>query len=120
MSVDYKINGVELPLEPTQAAWKDRRVLGYDGNNVAIYEPTYTFVMAWDAVGPDVFYALRQFWLSLQSTISIPVTIPAKENIAYVFETYTGCVVDEPVSQAFFVKFLLRVTMNVRNIVVTG
>lgn len=114
----YNFNGVDLLLQPSSAGWKDRKILGYDGYNIPIYEPTYSFGISWDVQRPEEFYQLWSFWKATSAAGSISVWIPAKRASTYTFALYTGCVVDEPTMKEYFAKHLLKVEMMIRSITV--
>ena len=114
----YKISGTTLTLQPTTGKWLPRKILDIDGENRAIYEPTYSFEMTWDAISPSDFDQLRDFWVDISSTGNLSADLPGKDQSAYTFVTYSSVVVDEPESGEFFQKHLLRVRMMIRNITV--
>lgn len=118
MATRYQINGTPIALQPTTGKWLPRGVLGVDGNNRALYEPKYSFELAWDAISPSDFDELRDFWLSTVPSGTLSVDLPGRNQNSYTFINYPGVVVDEPQSEEYEVGFLLKATMLVRNITV--
>lgn len=112
----YAFNGTNLLLQPSSAVWRERRVLGYDGYNIPIYEPTYSFQLSWDAVTPDVYAQLWDFWVAASAAGSVTVFIPRKGVSTYVFKSYSDCVLDEPTVKEYFAKHQMKVEQLIRNI----
>ena len=117
--MDYKINGNDLPLLPTDGGWQQRRVLGTDGNNLAIYEPTYSYMISWDFLTYEEFEVIYDYWFAISASGSVSIALPPRKGAAYTpFTTYTGCVLDEPVHDKFYQGYYPSVRLQVRNIVI--
>lgn len=114
----YQINGEDLPLPPTTFQWGERRVLGLDGNNRAIYGPVYSAQLKWDVLTPYQLDWLRDRWLTIASAGSATVSLPQKDAASYVFKTYSSVIIDEPTVGEFFEKHIVDVSLMIRNIVI--
>lgn len=113
----YKINGTDLDPQPSQGGWGERPKLGVDGFNRIIYAPTRSFQIRWDALTFQEYNTLYQFYLSVQSSGFVTVTLPTFAGTDYdTFTTYTNCVIDELPPGKMDFKYLYDVTMTIRNI----
>lgn len=112
----YKINGTDLPVQPSDCAWSQRKALGLDGYNRTIYEPTYSFTMSFDGMSQADFDQLRDFWNTLNTATTLSVTIPQRDASTYTFKTYTGCVMDEPTTGNFFNSYQTGIRVIFRGI----
>lgn len=113
----FKINGTAILIQPIEHGWEPRRVLGLDGNNKAIYTPTYSYKFGWDAMLPDEFKQLRDFWSAVAASGAVSVDLPQIDAATYVFATYTNCVIDEPTYERYYQGYRMQVSWMVRNIV---
>lgn len=116
MATTYQINGVDFPTIPSEGSWGQRKQLGVDGFNRAIYEPTYNFQISFDALTQEEYIELYNFWLLMSSNITVSVTIPQKDATTYDFATYTGCVIDEPAVGPYYQGYQMSVKIVIRSI----
>src|SRR3990167_3265579 len=113
----YKINNSPLLLQPTKGRWLDRKILDYDGNNRAVYVPTYEYLLSWDIISYLEFKQLYDAWLNVVSAGTISVDLPEKGGSDYdVFATYTEVVPDEPTVKEHFQKHQTSAEWKLRNI----
>lgn len=115
----YSINTVDLLLQPSSGQWKDRKILGTDGENRAIYEPKYSFAIGWDAFTPAQLFQLWTFWSGVSSAGFVTVTLPKYNSNTYTFQQYVNCIIDEPKRGDFFAEHILRIEVMIRNITVS-
>lgn len=115
---DYKINGVDITLQPERFGFKNRNPLGVDGNNRPVYPPTYEAEVYWGTMSMSEFNQLYAFWQSISGTGSVSLTVPQLDAGSFTFKTYTGVILEEPEKGPFWNNnYITRVTMGVRNIV---
>jgi len=117
MSTVYKINGTELDPQPTSGRWLRRRQEGRDGNGRPIYEPTRQFEMQWGLLTPVLYDDLQDVFLTVSATGTVIVDLPVYTTGTYVFESYTGCYINEPETGQFFTAHYQDVRLLVTNIV---
>lgn len=116
MSGSYKINGVEILLQPTTGRWIPRQTLGIDGNGRAIYPALRQFELNWQLGSQADFDDLLTYFESLTVTGSLVVDLPKWDNSVYVFESYTGCLIREPEAGPYFTQNKLAIRMLITNI----
>lgn len=112
----YKLDGVELVTDPLDGHWVDQEVLGIDGNNRPIYPATRMFEMVWSMLSPEMFNQIFDQWQALDTTGSIVVDLPKLGVDPFVFDSFTGAIVDQPIMGEFFQGFYKKVTMLIRNV----
>lgn len=115
----YAIDSVDLLLQPTSGNWRERKIIGIDGENRAIYEPKYSFAIGWDAMTPAQIFQLWTFWSGVSSAGFVVATLPKYNSSTYSFQAYVNCVIDEPKRGDFFAKHILRIEATIRNITVS-
>lgn len=112
----YRMNGTDLDLPPLDGHWVEQEVLGIDGNNRPIYPPTRMFMMVWTMMSPTQFNQIFAEWQSLASTGTIVVDLPELGVDPFVFRSYTGTIVDQPVMGEYFQGYYKQVSMLIRNV----
>ncbi len=112
----YRFDGVDLVLAPLDGHWVDQEVLGVDGNNRSIYPATRMFQMVWTLLGTEAFNQLFDQWDALSTTGSIVVDLPELGADPFVFRSYTGAIVDQPLMGEYFQEHYQKVTMLIRNV----
>lgn len=112
----YKLDGVELVTDPLDGHWVDQEVLGIDGNNRSIYSATRMFELVWTLMSPESFNQLFAQWDALSTTGSIVVDLPEIGVDPFVFRSYTGAIVDQPLMGEYFQEHYQKVTMLIRNV----
>ena len=114
---DYEINGTEVDPQPTTGRWIPRRMEGRDGNGRPIYEPTRRFEMKWGVLTPVLYDDLQDYFLGISVSGTVIVDLPVYTTGSYVFESYTGCYINEPETNVFFSEYYTDVSLLVTNIV---
>ena len=112
----YKINGTELVLQPTSGAWLPREELGIDGNGMPIYPRYRSFELAWDLIDEASLYQVQNFFSTLVITGSVVVDLPSQKSSTYVFQSYTGCILHEPVTDMFWEQHLTSAKLLISRI----
>lgn len=113
----YKINNTELTVQPSDGAWRPREELGVTPAGRIMYAPVREFDINWSLLDVDEFKQLVDFYDSISVTGTVVVDLPKWNSSTYVFESYTGCIIDEPSAGQYFSEHQLSVTMRVRGIV---
>jgi hypothetical protein len=112
----YKINGVEITLQPTSGQWLPRKEKGIDGNSHKVYPPTREFELRWDLISVSEFYQLQDFFDALPVTGSYIVDLPKYKDTIWEFVSYTGCIIDEPEANPYFETYRLEAKLLITNI----
>ncbi len=112
----YKVNGTEITLQPESGAWQPRRILNLDGNGHPVYPPTREFEMQWSFMTLAELDQLHTFFLSVGTTGSAIVDLPGWNTDPYAFKSYTGCVLQEPVFEAYDNYYVTNVRLAVTKI----
>lgn len=112
----YKINGVELDLQPTMGRWVPRKSLGMDGAGHPVYPSTRQFEMRWDLVYPSDFNTLQGYFNTVITTGTAVVDLPEYGASSYSFKSYSGCTLSEPDAGNYYTQHQTKVRLLVANI----
>lgn len=112
----YKINGVEITMQPTSGRWEARDELGIDGAGHPIYPGLREFELRWNAMSPSEANQLQGFFNAIQNTGTCVVDLPQYAASTYTFFSYTGCTLREPNWSNYFAQNLTDCTLLVTNI----
>lgn len=111
--MDYKLNGTDLPLEPTTALWKERASVGIAGNGIPKYEPVQSFEFTWGLMSRTEFASLRAFYFNASGT-RISATLPDPDYTT--FFSVTGVVINEPTAGVYFSDTVTGVRLLLTNV----
>jgi hypothetical protein len=112
-----EFNGVQLTTQPTEIIWQKRDILGYDGNGHAIYAPYRAAQLKWDLLSVDDFSVIRTAYANQGTTGSVVVALPKWSGSTFSSYGYTGCVLEEPEVDAYFMESIQKITLLVTRIV---
>lgn len=112
----YKINDIELALQPTTGRWLPRQQLGIDGNGHPVYPAFREFEMQWGLMGVSGSHQLQNFFETVVTTGSAVVDLPRYQDTTYNFFSYSGCALREPDWGRFFTEHQTNVTLLVTRI----
>ena len=112
----YKINGTEIPTQPTTGHWMPRQQIGIDGNGHAIYTGVREFELKWQLVEPITADQLQTWFEGVGNTGTAVVDLPYYISGSYDFYSYTGCVLREPTFGTFFTEHYQSVAFLITNI----
>lgn len=113
----YKINGVELSLQPTTGEWVVPDAVGITGDGHPVYPGVMEFVMRWGVMSPSQFNQIYGFYMAQGITGTSVVDLPAFGSSGYVFYSYSGCILSHPAVGEYFAGHYLDVELLVSNIV---
>lgn len=107
--MQYRLNGVDLPEQPTEAGWVDQASLGEDGNGHPIYPELYEFEMSWGVLEPGQWTRLYDFFFQAGLTGTVSATLQCYTGIVVdEAATYSGCIVRQPTRGKVFSGFILN------------
>jgi len=112
----YKINGVQLLIEPTAGKWSPRDQFGIDGNGHSIYSSVRQFEINFGFLTPEQQNQLQGFFNSVITTGTAVVELPEYGASTYVFKSYSGCVLREPEQGQYFIENIAETTLLITNI----
>jgi hypothetical protein len=112
----YKINGVELGVQPTSGRWLPRVQLGVDGNGHPIYPSVRQFEMRWQLETPTGTSQLQNFFDSIIITGTAVVDLPLFAGSDWTFFSYSGCTLREPDLGRYFYEHTVDVKLLVTRI----
>lgn len=112
----YAFNGTNLTLPPSQGKWSDRDILGLDGNGRPIYPSVREFTMTWELMDVTSLQQLINAQLSVANTGSSVVDLPKWGASAYLFDSYSGCFINEVVVGQYFAEHVESVNLLITNI----
>lgn len=112
----YQINDTDLVIQPTSGRWLPRRLIDMDGNGHPVYPPYYEFEMSWGLASMEQVNQLKTFFDSIGRTGTASVNIPTYGGNPYIFNNYSGTVLNEPTFGAFFSEHQTDVTLLVTKI----
>jgi len=115
-SGSYAINGTNFLLQPTTGRWFPPNAVGYDGNGRAIYPPLREFEIKWDFIDAASANQIKTFVLSIGATGSVIVDLPKYMASTYLFESYTGCHLNEPELDVYFEEHTSNMMLLVTSI----
>lgn len=112
----YRINGSDFLLQPTTGKWMPRQPLGIDGNGHTIYPALREFQLTWQTIDLASYNQLLTWFNGIGSTGTSVVDLPQFGASTYTFYSYTGCVLQEPVVEEYFMENELRASMFILGI----
>lgn len=112
----YKIQSVEISIQPTEGRWLPRRSVGDDGNGRPIYSAVREFEMRWQLVDPAHVNTLQTYFNSVGATGTSVVDLPQYAASTYTFFSYSGTVLREPEFSPFFAENITDVVLLVTKI----
>lgn len=112
----YKINAVEISIQPTEGRWLPRRTMGEDGNGRPIYSAVREFEMRWQLTDPAQVNTLQTYFNAVGATGTAVVDLPQYAAATYTFFSYSGTVLHEPEFSPFFAESVKDVVLLVTKI----
>lgn len=112
----YKVQGVEISIQPTEGRWFPRRVIGEDGNGRPIYSAVREFEMRWALTDTAQVNTLQNYFNGVGATGTSVVDLPQYAAATYVFFSYSGTVLREPEFSPFFAESIKDVVLLVTKI----
>ena len=112
----YKINGVEITLQPTSGRWIPRRSLGIDGLGHPIYPALRSYELQWGLLSDVEYNQLQTFFDAVISTGTAVVDLPKYGDSTYAFYSYSGCTLSEPEPSRFFAEHYTDVGLIINKI----
>lgn len=112
----YKFNGVELRTYPTESQWQKRKVLATDGNGQPIYDPARSCELKWDLISVNDFDQLNSAYRG-QGISGTVVDLPKWSGNSWQYQSYTGCVINEPEVGAYFETYVSKVVLLVSKVI---
>jgi len=112
----YRINGVDLALQPTTGRWIPRTLIGTTGDGHHIYPAVREFELRWGLASPAEVDQLYDYFSVLNVTGTVVVDLPQYDGNTYVFHSYSGCTLQEPDRNTYFTEHITDVVMMVTNI----
>jgi hypothetical protein len=112
----YKVNSVELTLQPTSGKWLPRTELGRNGYGHPVYPAVREFEIRWLIHTPAEANQIQTFYNAVSNTGTVVVDLPQYAAATYTFFSYTGCILQEPQFGTFFTENIQDVTIIVSNI----
>jgi len=113
----YKVNGVELSIQPTTGRWLPQNMVGTTGAGIPIYPRVREFELRWNLSDPDLANTLRAYFATLGYSGSVVVDLPQYTAASYQFYAYSGCSLYQPERGAYFSEHITELVMIVGNIV---
>jgi len=101
-------NGTILSEQPTSHGWKEREVVGIDGNGTAVYVAPREYELTWDFLDTDQYNEIYQFFLAQGVTGSIVSTLPKWRTSPYTMYAYSGTILREPQFEGWFQNYYVN------------
>lgn len=101
-SGSYGVNGVNLTLQPTVGKWIARNQFGFDGGGHPVYSAVREFEMTFALSDPSEYDQILGFYESVKTTGTSVVDLPQYGASAYLFFSYSGCLIHEPEPSEYF------------------
>lgn len=116
LSGTFAFNGTQLSLQPTTTKWVDKPIYGYDGGGHPVYPAVREFEMTWQLINASDLSQIIGLYNAVQNTGTCAVDLPAWGNSLYLFTTYSGCTLQEPLVSDNFVEHTTSVKLLILNI----
>jgi len=113
----YKINGTEIPTQPTTGKWLPRNSQGIDGNGRNVYSGVREFELRWQLIDPETSYQLQVWFETVLTTGTVVVDLPYYLSGTNYFVSYSGCVLQEPQFGTYFTGYLQDALLLVSKII---
>lgn len=112
----YKFNGQTIVAKPTDGKWADRQQYGIDQQGHPVYPAVREFEFKWNLLSIDEFNTIFGYYNTVSVTGTIAVDLPAYRSGSWMFQTYSGCTLQEPQVGAYFEEYFTDVSMLVLNV----
>lgn len=109
----YALNGTRFILQPTEGSWDSRDVQGIDGNGHPIYSALREFNVSWQLAHPNDVKQLIDAYNIVQNTGTVVFDLPKWGDADYIFYSYSGCTMREPVVGAYFNGYISDVKLTI-------
>lgn len=107
----FAVNGTNFLLNPTEAGWISKELIGISGNARPTYPSTREFEMTWEFMDMASFNQIQSWYESVQSTGTVTVDLPKYATTPYQFYSYSGCTLKEPEVSKFFEQNVTGVSL---------
>jgi hypothetical protein len=111
----FKINGVQLSLQPSDHHWSSRSEFGRDGAGHNVYPAVREYELRWDFMTASEFYELVNNYNSFASG-TVVVDLPEWGVSTYQFKAYSGCIMDEPQFGEFFENYYGQISLLISSV----
>ena len=116
MTGTYRLDGVELLLQPTTGRWMPRKALGIDGSGHPVYPGVREFEMRFQLGSPADYHQLQTFFEGVSNTGTVVAYLPKYGHDSYLFYGYTGCTLQEPDADEYFSEYQKNFVILITNI----
>src|SRR5512139_3611261 len=112
----FAINSVDFLLDPTEHKWMPRTMLGRDGAGHPIYSGIREYEMRFQLSSLTEYWQLQQWFQLVSNTGTVVVDLPEYAvSGAYVFKSYSGCIIDEPEAGTYFSEAKTDMLLMINN-----
>lgn len=112
ISGTFAINGVSI-LIPTEHDWVGTKLLGTSGNGNPTYPSVREYELQYKLISMEDFNQLYSAYLVCQASGSCVVDLPKYRTTPYQFYSYSGCVIQEPVTGKYFQEYMQDVVLKI-------
>lgn len=112
----YKINGVELTLQPTTGRWMPKSSVGITGDGHPIYPAVREYELRWILATPSDIEQVRNYFYVTSITGTLVVDLPQLGASTYTFKAYSGCTSFEPEQNVYYSEHITDIVMMIGNI----
>lgn len=114
----FSINGTVINTPPTEHQWIGRDIIGYTPDEATpIYPGVRKFEMNWALMSMTDFAQIYNAYNNIRTSGTVIVDLPQYGSASYVFKSYTGCAMEEPVAGKFFEGYVTDVVLIINRIV---
>lgn len=115
-SGSYAINNVRFTLQPSDGGWDTRGALGVDGNGHPIYPATRRFQISWGLASPSDVKQIIDGYNTVSNTGTVVFDLPKWGDADYIFQSYSGCTMQEPEIGKYFNGYITDVRLTILQI----
>lgn len=108
--------GVPFIIQPSTHHWVSRPSMGFDGGGHPMYVAVRSYEMGWDMMSATGANQLQYFYNLCSASGTVIMDLPKYMGGGYLFQSYTGCVLQEPTFDNYFNEFEQTLKLVVNNI----
>lgn len=112
----YAFNSVDFLLQPSAGRWIQRGEFGIDGAGHPIYPSVREFEISWDLISVGDLQQINNIYNQVSNTGTVVVDLPKYGDSQYNFFSYSGCTLQEPQYDPYFMGYVQNVKLLVMNV----
>ncbi len=108
-SGSFGVNGINFVLQPSESGWSGRENLGIDGTAHPVYAAYREYNLSWGLAHPADVKQLIDAYNQMGNTGTLSFDLPQWGAAGYLFQSYSGCTMQEPEIGSYFNEYITDV-----------